>query len=172
MLFNSAQQLSAFGVIVRPESDQRMSGWLPLRRMTSSSRTSGAPGRLAVVPASLVCWRSCWLATVRGRCCTSVLYCACRSGSRVGFGARLPTFRFSGRTYLKSPCKVPAFACAADRGHLPLVAAVAVTVAVSGGWEKGCPHRAMARVRFGQARPGFCHHAATYALCVCLEVLA
>jgi hypothetical protein len=39
-----------------------------------SSRTSGAAGRLAVVTANCVC---CWLsllATVRGRCCTSVLY--------------------------------------------------------------------------------------------------
>jgi hypothetical protein len=42
----------------------------------SSSRTSGTAGRLAVVPASSVCWRSCWLAAVRGRCCTSVLYSA------------------------------------------------------------------------------------------------
>ena len=40
----------------------------------SSSRTSGAVGRLVVVPASSVCWRSCGLAAIRGRCCTSVLY--------------------------------------------------------------------------------------------------
>jgi hypothetical protein len=40
----------------------------------SSSRTSGASGQLTVVPASWVCWRSWWLAAVRGRCCTSVLY--------------------------------------------------------------------------------------------------
>jgi hypothetical protein len=40
----------------------------------SSSRTSGAAGRLAVDTASSVCWRSCLLATVRGRCCNSVLY--------------------------------------------------------------------------------------------------
>ena len=33
-------------------------------------------GVLAVVPASSVCWRSCWLAVVRGCCCTSVLYAA------------------------------------------------------------------------------------------------
>ncbi len=32
----------------------------------------------------------------------------------------------------KSPCKVRVFACAADRWRLPLVAAVAVTVAVRG----------------------------------------
>ncbi len=41
----------------------------------SSSRTRGAAGRLVVVPASSVCWRSCWLAAARGRCCTSALYC-------------------------------------------------------------------------------------------------
>ena len=35
-----------------------------------SSRTSGAAGRLAVVPASLVCCRSWLLAAGRGRCCT------------------------------------------------------------------------------------------------------
>jgi hypothetical protein len=46
-----------------------------LPAMASSSRTSGAAGRLVVVPASSVCWRSCLLATVRGRCCTPVLYC-------------------------------------------------------------------------------------------------
>ncbi len=40
----------------------------------SSSRTSGASGQLTVVPASRVCWRSCWLAAVRGRCCTFALY--------------------------------------------------------------------------------------------------
>jgi hypothetical protein len=40
----------------------------------SSSRSSGAAGRLAVVPASRVCRRSSLLAAVRGRCCTSVLY--------------------------------------------------------------------------------------------------
>ena len=32
----------------------------------SSSRASGAAGYLAIVPASLVCWRSCKLAIVRG----------------------------------------------------------------------------------------------------------
>ena len=45
-----------------------------LSRAASSSRTSGAAGHLAVVPVSSVCWRSCWLAVVRARCCTSVLY--------------------------------------------------------------------------------------------------
>jgi hypothetical protein len=39
-------------------------------------RTSGAAGRLAVVPASLMSWRSCWQAAVRGRGCTCLLYCA------------------------------------------------------------------------------------------------
>jgi len=36
----------------------------------SSSRTSGASGRLAVIPANSVCWRSCRLAIVGARCCT------------------------------------------------------------------------------------------------------
>jgi hypothetical protein len=44
----------------------------------SSSRTSGAAGRLVVVPARLVCGWSCWLATVRGRCCTLLLYAEAR----------------------------------------------------------------------------------------------
>ncbi len=83
----------------------RIGPWRPLvrsalvvsnQRPASSSRTSGAAGRLAVVPASSVCWRSCWLATVRGRCCILLLYCACFIGSRAGCGAYLPTFRFSG----------------------------------------------------------------------------
>ena len=39
-------------------------------RAAFSSRTSGAAGRLAVVPANAVCWRSCCLAVVSGRCCT------------------------------------------------------------------------------------------------------
>ena len=49
-----------------------VSSWL---RTASSSRTRGAAGRLAVVPACSVCWRSCMLAIVRGCCCTSALYC-------------------------------------------------------------------------------------------------
>jgi hypothetical protein len=40
----------------------------------SSSRTSGAAGRLVVVPASSVCHWSCPRADVRGHCCSSVLY--------------------------------------------------------------------------------------------------
>jgi hypothetical protein len=46
------------------------------RARASSSRTSGAPGRLSVVPASSVCPRPRSLAVVRGCCCTSVLYSA------------------------------------------------------------------------------------------------
>ncbi len=45
--------------------------WL---RTVSSSRTSGAAERLAVVPANWVCWCLCLLAAVWARCCTSVLY--------------------------------------------------------------------------------------------------
>jgi hypothetical protein len=40
----------------------------------SSSRTSGAAGRFRVAAATSVCWRSCSLAIVRGRCCTFALY--------------------------------------------------------------------------------------------------
>ncbi len=42
--------------------------------ISKSSRTSGAPGRLAVLPASWVFRRSSLLAVVRGRCGISVLY--------------------------------------------------------------------------------------------------
>src|SRR5262249_53768159 len=42
----------------------------------SSSRTSGAAGRLSVVPANPVCQWSRQLMAVRGRCCTSALYLA------------------------------------------------------------------------------------------------
>jgi hypothetical protein len=49
------------------------------RARASSSRTSGAAGRLAVVPANSMCWWSCWLAVVRGRCCTLPLYFAAPS---------------------------------------------------------------------------------------------
>ena len=64
------------------------------RARASSSRTSGAAGRLAVVPANSVCWWSCWLAVVRGRCCTLLLYCACPIGKNTRRGARGPTVCF------------------------------------------------------------------------------
>jgi hypothetical protein len=60
----------------------------------SSSRTSGAAGRLAVVPANSVCWWSCWLAVVGGGCCTLLLYCACPIGKDTRRGARGPTVCF------------------------------------------------------------------------------
>jgi hypothetical protein len=44
------------------------------RARASSSRTSGAPGRLSVIAGSSVCRWQCSLAAVRGRCCTSALY--------------------------------------------------------------------------------------------------
>ena len=59
-----------------------------------SSRTSGAAGRLAVVPASSVSSRSRRLAAVRGRCCTWLLYCGCLIGSGAGRGAHQPAVRF------------------------------------------------------------------------------
>ena len=47
-----------------------------LRAVASSSRTSGAAGRLSVVPASSVWRRLRSMAAVRGRYCTSALYLA------------------------------------------------------------------------------------------------
>jgi hypothetical protein len=49
---------------------------------------------LAVVPANSVCWWSCWLAVVRGRCCTLLLYCACPLGKDTRRGVRGPTVCF------------------------------------------------------------------------------
>ena len=50
------------------------------RARASSSRTSGAAGRLSVVPAGSMCCRSCLLAAVRGCCCTPLLYSCVASG--------------------------------------------------------------------------------------------
>ena len=52
------------------------SGTQRARRPLRFELAVGAAGRLVVVPASSVCWRSCLLATVRGRCCTPVLCAA------------------------------------------------------------------------------------------------
>ena len=65
----------------------------------SSSRTSGASGRLAVIPANSVCWRLWWLAIVRGRCCTCLLYSTCLICSRARARCALANFRFPGRAY-------------------------------------------------------------------------
>ncbi len=70
----------------------------PSPALASSSRTKGAAGSLAVVPASSVCWRSCLLAAVRGRCCTFLLYTEAPNGFQVGpwFGVETaPTWAFS-----------------------------------------------------------------------------
>ena len=79
---------------------KREAGW-PDRLAASSSRTSGAAGRLSAAPAHGRCGRSLMFVAVRGRCCTFLLYRpAARFVGRRGEvrGADPPTFRFSGRT--------------------------------------------------------------------------
>ena len=104
--------------------------------MASSSRTSGASGRLSAVPATAGCGRQLVLVAGRGRCCTLLLYrLAARLAARLGgvHGADSATFRFSGRTYPQLAEIVRELCAVAGRWCLPLVAAVAVTVAVSPG---------------------------------------
>jgi len=67
------------------------------------------------------------------------------------FAVLVPTVRFSGRTYPQFAAQRMVSMGAADRRRLPLVAAVAVTIAVSRGWENGCPHRAAERPASGPA---------------------
>jgi RimJ/RimL family protein N-acetyltransferase len=79
-------------------------------------QTSGAPGQLAVVPASGVCWRSCWLAAVRGCCCTSALYLVLpgwRSGSRHAASGK-PALLRDGSEVLIRPVQGADAPCLAD----------------------------------------------------------
>ena len=68
------------------------------RARASSSRTSGAAGHLAVVPASSVCWWSCLLAAVRERCCTCCCTASVASAQSPGAAPthRPPVFRRRG----------------------------------------------------------------------------
>ena len=128
--------------------------------MASSSRTSGASGRLAVIPANSVCWRSGWLAIVRGCCCTLLLYGTCLIGSCAGRGADSATVRFSGRTYPKLLRIVRALSVVRCRWSLPLAVGRCCCCCCHRCCQLGAGHpvasrprtlQGMARVRSGQA---------------------
>src|SRR6516225_6291439 len=83
------------------------------------------------------------LVVVRGRCCPLLLYRpAARLVARLGevLCTGSPTVCFSGRTYLQLGVLVRVLFAAAGRRCLPLVAAVAVTVAVSSVSCSWCNH--------------------------------
>jgi hypothetical protein len=71
MLSYSAPVASRSAVGCKPGDLVGVAGFEPA---ASSSRTSGASGRLSVIAGSSVCRWQCSLAAVRGRCCTSALY--------------------------------------------------------------------------------------------------
>jgi len=94
------------------------------------------------------------LVAVRGRCCILLLYQrATRLVRRRGEvrSTDPPTFRFSGRTYPQLARIVRVLCTVGGRCCLPLVAAVAVSLAQSIGSDRPRSLQGMACVRSGQA---------------------